>query len=447
MSKVQEEFDNCNDSYIVLTPTEYEGPLCINRPCTIDGSFSTLWSKKGPVVIVEAPNVTLKNIRVEVTQKSDIKDENIAIKTNYTDTKLENIEVCGQLEGFQNEAELWNLPPVIRLGDFGAQEQNTFLIEIDAPTDAKLKNKINDIEIFPTELTKGKNFLTIKTNELRNNTILYGEIFVQTNVTRRMYVLGKSVAGATVHNEGSMTFENESLSMPVQIEVPQEVIAQIVSQDNTEYVKIRQSIEVNPDEESLSMPVQTEAPKEIVAPVVSQENIEYLKQGQRIAIKPYEDSVLKICYEHNSVKENVDIDGYAFLLSQNGRVRKDEDLVFFGNQQSSDNAVRISSADNMPTVLAELKKLDEDVEKIAVSFSIYGDNPLENFSLVNSPIVRIFSNEKEIYRYKLKGLNMEKTVVAVEIYRYKGEWKLACVGNGYNDGLKTLCECYGVEVE
>ncbi len=407
MSKVQEQFDNCNDANIVLTPSEYEGPLVINRPCTIDGSLSTLWLDKGSVVIVDAPDVTLKNMRVEVTQKSDIKDENIAIKTNYPNTKLENIEVSGQLEGFQDESDLWDLPSVIRLGSFAAQEQNTFLIEVDAPADAKLKNKINDIEIFPTELTKGKNLLKIKTNELRDNTIIYGEILVQTNVTRRIYVQGKSVAGATLHNECSTPFENEPISVPVQIEVPQEIIA----------------------------------------PVVSQENVEYLKRGQRISIKSYQESVLKVFYEHESVKERVDIDGYVFLLSKNGRVRKDEDLIFFGNQQSSDNAVRISSVDDLPRVFAELKKLDEDVEKIVVSFSIYGDNPQENFSLVNSPLVRIFSDEKEIYRYKLAGLNMEKTVVAVEIYRYKGEWKIACVGSGYNDGLKTLCESYGVDVE
>lgn len=407
MSKVQEEFDNCNDAEIVLTPSEYEGPLVINRPCTINGSFSTLWSNKGPVVIVEAPDVTLKNIRVEVTQKSDIRDENVAIKTNYPNTKLENIEVCGQLEGFQDEADLWKLPSVIRLDSFAAQQENTFLIEIDTPANAKLKNNINDIEISPMELAKGKNLLKIKTNKLRDNTILYGEIFVQTNVTRRIYILGKAVAGATVHIEGSTPFENETLSMPVQIE----------------------------------------APKEIAVPAVSQGNIEYLKRGQRISIKPYQDSVLKISYEQESVKKKIDIDGYVFLLSKNGRVRKDEDLIFFGNQKSSDNAISISTVDNMPMILAELKKLDEDIEKIAVSFSVYGDNPEENFSLVNAPLIRIFSGEKEIYKYKLEGLDMEKTIVAVEIYRYKGEWKIACVGFGYNDGLKNLCESYGVEVE
>lgn len=172
MSKVQEEFDNCNDTDIVLTPTEYEGPLRINRSCTINGSYSTFWSEKGPVVIIDAPDVTLKNIRVEVTQKSDTKDENIAIKTNYTDTKLENIEVCGQVEGIQNEAELWNLPSVIRLGSFAAQEKNTFIIEVDAPTEARLKNNISDIEIFPMELTKGKNLLRITTDELDRKSVV-----------------------------------------------------------------------------------------------------------------------------------------------------------------------------------------------------------------------------------------------------------------------------------
>ena len=82
-----------------------------------------------------------------------------------------------------------------------------------------------------------------------------------------------------------------------------------------------------------------------------------------------------------------------------------------------------------------------------VSFSIYGDSPGETFSLVTAPAVRLLAGEQERGRFELAGLNLEKTVVALEFYRFKGDWKVQFVGAGYHSGLRTLCESYGVEVE
>ena len=48
---------------------------------------------------------------------------------------------------------------------------------------------------------------------------------------------------------------------------------------------------------------------------------------------------------------------------------------------------------------------------------------------------------------KPEDLSVEKTLVAVEVYRYKGQWKLNFVASGYRDGLRRLCESYGVEVQ
>jgi stress response protein SCP2 len=46
----------------------------------------------------------------------------------------------------------------------------------------------------------------------------------------------------------------------------------------------------------------------------------------------------------------------------------------------------------------------------------------------------------------LEHLSVEKTLVALEIYRNKGTWKAKSIGSGYKDGLKTLCESFGVEI-
>jgi stress response protein SCP2 len=34
-----------------------------------------------------------------------------------------------------------------------------------------------------------------------------------------------------------------------------------------------------------------------------------------------------------------------------------------------------------------------------------------------------------------------------EIYRYKNEWKLGTIGKGFDNGLKGLCDLFGVDSE
>ena len=67
--------------------------------------------------------------------------------------------------------------------------------------------------------------------------------------------------------------------------------------------------------------------------------------------------------------------------------------------------------------------------------------------MVSSPAIRVFCHDKEVFRFELKDLSEETTVVAAEIYQYKGQWKMSFVGSGYRSGLKQLCESYGVNVE
>ena len=61
--------------------------------------------------------------------------------------------------------------------------------------------------------------------------------------------------------------------------------------------------------------------------------------------------------------------------------------------------------------------------------------------------MRILSSYNDFHRFALDELHEEKTAVAVELYRYKGEWKMSFVGAGYRSGLRHLCEGYGVNIE
>ena len=407
MSNIQKQFNVCGSGDFFLSAGEYEGPLHITRPCIVDGKMATLWAPSGPVLIIDSPNVVIKNLRVEVTGSADNGDALIAIATNQQDTKLIAVDVNGTVSGFQTEAVAWNLPPVVTLGTFAAGKENSFVVELDAATDAELVNGIRDVVIRPMKLAAGKNRLIIETSSMRDNTILYGEILVKTSVTRRIYVTGKAQNGAPEHNDARPVINTPVVSNPVQVDPPHEVIA----------------------------------------PRITESNVEYIKRGQRIAIKDHQKSIMKSAYEHSGLKRQVDIDSYVFLLQGSGKVHRDDDLVFFGNQETADHAVKVSSTNDMPIVLVDIAKISSTVEKVSVCFSVYGDDPTQNFSLIESPIIRIFAGDRELYRYKLDDLQLEKTVVAVEVYRYKGEWKLNFVGAGYRAGLKHLCESFGVNIE
>ncbi len=406
MKELQEQFNSSGTGDFILPIGENKGPLTINRSCVVDGSGSTLWADNGPVLIINAPNVTIKNIRIEVTESSKNKDNRIAIKTNFPDTYLENVEVSGAVVGFKNESAEWNLPGVIKLGTFSADAVNTFSYEIDSPDNAKIISKMSDIEVSPCELIKGKNKLTFTTDKIKNNTILYGELLIQTNVIRRIYITGRSEAGAEIHNDEVEEITNFLLNTTTII-----------------------------------------PPAEIIPTIILNSNVEFLKCGQRVNLRKYVNSELKIVFEYKEIKKNIDIDSYTFLLTDSGKVSCDEDLIFFGNTSSQDHSVKSETIDNKSIITISLSKVTNILSKVSVCFSIYGDNPSENFSLVVQPLIRIFSDNNEIFRFQLENLSIEKTIVGMEIYRYKGEWKLNCIGRGYKSSLRILCEDFGVNIE
>ena len=68
MNRLQEAFAENGGPVFTLIPGEYEGPLRVDRPCTVDGCGATLWAARGPVLVIAAPGVTVKNLRVEVTE-------------------------------------------------------------------------------------------------------------------------------------------------------------------------------------------------------------------------------------------------------------------------------------------------------------------------------------------------------------------------------------------
>lgn len=404
MRSLQEEF-NLSSGDFVLSPGEYQGPLVVKRPCTIDGSHATLWADQGPVLVIDAPGVTVKDLRVEVTGPHRHGAAGAAIQSTRPGTKLSGVEAAGTVLGVPGEAENWRLPTSVPLGEFAPDRENAFAFELEAAGPADLVCRLRDVAVTPQRLAPGKNRVSVQAGPMRDNTILFGEILVRTAVTRRIYLSGKCRQGAPVRRAEGL--------LPV--------------------------------EQPFSGPA--EPPLEAVPPSAPDGQVAYITRGQRIPADELRESVVKVAYEHQYAGPSIDLDVYVFLLQENGKVRDDRDLIFFNNREPADRGVRLAPTSGKPLVLAELARLDPSISRVAVCYSIYGDKPRENFSQVTGPLIRVFHDSGELYRFPLLDLTTEKTVVALELYRYKGQWKINFVGAGYRSGLRELCESYGLEVE
>lgn len=150
-----------------------------------------------------------------------------------------------------------------------------------------------------------------------------------------------------------------------------------------------------------------------------------------------------------------DLDASAFLLNESGKVRGDQDFIFYNNAKSSDGAVehlgdnRTGEGEGDDEVVAvNLEGVPADVQKVVVAVTIHdAESRRQNFGMVQSAFIRVVNaeNSSEIARYDLsEDASTEAAMVFGEVYRHNSEWKFRAVGQGFNGGLGPLASSYGV---
>ena len=106
-----------------------------------------------------------------------------------------------------------------------------------------------------------------------------------------------------------------------------------------------------------------------------------------------------------------DLDASAFLIGANGKVRKQEDFVFYGNLQHESGAVK-HMGDNLTgegdgddeQIQVDLSLIPDDVMKVVFTVTIYdSDVRRQNFGQVSNAFIRIVDEDKntEFLHYDL----------------------------------------------
>lgn len=152
-----------------------------------------------------------------------------------------------------------------------------------------------------------------------------------------------------------------------------------------------------------------------------------------------------------------DLDAIAFLVTESGKVRADNDFIFFNNLKSSDGSV-VHNGDNRTgegagddeTLSVDLTKVPADVAKIIFAVTIYdGQGRNQNFGQVGDAYIRVLNDAggSEIARYDLsEDSSTETAMIFGELYKHGSEWKFRAIGQGFAGGLGPLAAYFGVAV-
>jgi tellurium resistance protein TerD len=150
-----------------------------------------------------------------------------------------------------------------------------------------------------------------------------------------------------------------------------------------------------------------------------------------------------------------DLDGSAFLLKADGKVRSDSDFIFYNNLKSVCDSV-VHAGDNLTgggdgddeRVSIDLEKVPADIDRITVGVTIHeAETRKQNFGMVGKAYIRCMNadGDKEIARYDLsEDGSTETAMIFGEVYRNGSEWKFKAIGQGFKGGLGPLARSFGI---
>ncbi|MCC5034834.1 TerD family protein [Streptomyces sp. WAC 00631] len=152
-----------------------------------------------------------------------------------------------------------------------------------------------------------------------------------------------------------------------------------------------------------------------------------------------------------------DVDASALLLNADGRVRSDEDFVFYNQPRHPSGLVRHLPKKRLAdaltdTVEAEISALEPVVDRVVLAASsdggAFGGVPDLRLLLFDaSPEVSGNGGEPLAVFDVVPETGDESALICGELYRRGDTWKFRALGQGYDTGLIGLATEYGISVE
>ncbi|MBD0420872.1 TerD family protein [Streptomyces sp. NPDC052309] len=142
----------------------------------------------------------------------------------------------------------------------------------------------------------------------------------------------------------------------------------------------------------------------------------------------------------------VRLDVSGLLLTADGKVRSDDDFIFY-NQPTGPGVTYRSGGGTAPdAITVDTAAVPPGIEKIVVTAS--PDAAGQTFQGIEpTATIRNADDNSVLATFTPPQLGTETALVIVEIYLRNGAWKARAVGQGYANGLAGIATDFGVTVE
>jgi stress response protein SCP2 len=142
----------------------------------------------------------------------------------------------------------------------------------------------------------------------------------------------------------------------------------------------------------------------------------------------------------------VRLDVSGLLLTVDGKVRSDDDFIFY-NQPTGPGVTYRSGGGTAPdAIVVDTTAVPPGIEKIVVTAS--PDAAGQTFQGIEpTATVRNADDGSVLATFTPPRLGAETALVVIEVYLRNGAWKARAVGQGYANGLAGIATDFGVSVE
>ncbi|MFI6057172.1 TerD family protein [Streptomyces sp. NPDC051286] len=142
----------------------------------------------------------------------------------------------------------------------------------------------------------------------------------------------------------------------------------------------------------------------------------------------------------------VRLDVSGLLLTVDGKVRSDDDFIFY-NQPTGPGVTYRSGGGTAPdAIVVDTAAVPPGIEKIVVTAS--PDAAGQTFQGIEpTATLRNADDGSVLATFTPPRLGAETALVVIEVYLRNGAWKARAVGQGYANGLAGIATDFGVSVE
>ncbi|MFH9125878.1 TerD family protein [Streptomyces griseoaurantiacus] len=142
----------------------------------------------------------------------------------------------------------------------------------------------------------------------------------------------------------------------------------------------------------------------------------------------------------------VRLDVSGLLLTSDGKVRSDDDFIFYNQPAGPGVSYRSGGGTAPDAIVVDTAAVPPGIEKIVVTAS--PDAAGQTFQGIEpTATLRDAAGGAVLATFTPPQLGAETALVVMEIYLRNGAWKARAVGQGYANGLAGIATDFGVSVE